>query len=490
MKDKKAMLEKIVGKSNVSDDQSVLDQYSADVSFSKPLPPRFVVKPENAAQVQELVKWANETGTPLVPVSSGGPHFKGDTVPSVPESVIVDLSGMNKIISINRRQRMVIVEPGVTYGQLQEALAKEGLTLPTSLAPKANKSVLTSVLEMEPRLNSVHQFNYTEPLRCTEVTFGDGNSIYTGEAGNGPKDLEKQWELEKWQVHSNGPNMTDMLRMVTQAQGSMGIVTWASMKCELLPSIHKMYLVPAKKSVDLEDFVYKTIRVRFSDKLFIMNKAYLASLLGESREKIAELKSLLPQWVAPVGISADVLLPEMKVEAQEQDIADFAQECGLQFLSAVPGASGDEVLSKAINPSGETYWKQTWKGAFQDIFFVTTLDKTSKFINAMYEMAIEAGYPTEDIGVYIQPQHMGSSVHCEFSLPYDPENKKETGLVKELYNAASREMSKLGGFYARPYDIWATIQLNKDAQTYKVLKQLKDIFDPNNIMNTGKLTLK
>ena len=490
MKEKKAMLEKIVGKSNVTDDQAVLEQYSADQSFSKPMLPVFVVKPENAKQVEEIVKWANETSTPLVPVSSGAPHFKGDTVPSVPEAVIVDLSGMNKIISINRQQRMVVIEPGVTYGQLQEALAKEGLTLPTSLAPKANKSVLTSVLEMEPRLNSIHQFNYTEPLRCTEVTFGDGHSIYTGEAGNGPKDLQKQWDLGKWQVHSNGPNMTDMLRMVMQAQGSMGIVTWASMKCELLPSIHKMYLVPANKSTELEDFVYKTIRVRFSDKLFIMNKAYLASLLGASSEKISELKAALPAWVAPVGISADILLPEMKVEAQELDIADIAQDCGLQFVKAVPGASGEEVLAKSINPSGETYWKQTYKGAFQDIFFVTTLDKTSTFISKMYEMAIDAGYPTEDLGVYIQPQHMGTSVHLEFSLPYDPDNKKETSKVKELYIAASKEMSKLGGFYARPYDIWATIQLNKDAQTYKVLKDLKDVFDPNDIMNTGKLTLK
>ena len=47
-------------------------------------------------------------------------------------------------------------------------------------------------------------------------------------------------------------------------------------------------------------------------------------------------------------------------------------------------------------------------------------------------------------------------------------------------------MSKLGGYYARPYGIWAGIQLNKDAQSYVMLKKMKDIFDPNNIMNTGK----
>lgn len=490
MESMKQKLVGIVGANNVIDNPAVLESYSKDESFATPMMPVLVVKPENSAQVQELVKWANESKTPLVPVSSGAPHFKGDTVPSVPESVIVDLSGMNKIININRQQRMAVIEPGVTYGQLQEALAKEGMTLSTSLRPRANKSVLTSVLEIEPRLNCLHQFNYTEPLRCTEVTFGDGNTIFTGEAGNGPRDLAKQWEQEKWQVHSNGPNMTDMLRMIIQAQGSMGIVTWASLKCELLPTIKKMYLVPAKKSNDLEAFAYKVTWARFGDKLYMMNRAYLANLLGETSEKICELKAELPNWVAAVGISGDMLLPELKVSAQEHDIADFAKLAGVQFLSAIPGATGEQVLSKSINPSGENYWKQTYKGSFQDIFFITTLDKTSKFIDAMYELAIEAGYPTEDIGIYIQPQHMGTSVHLEFSLPYNPDNAKEVKKVKDLYNKASREMSKLGGYYARPYDIWATIQLNKDAQSYEILKKIKNIFDPNNIMNTGKLTLK
>jgi FAD/FMN-containing dehydrogenase len=48
--------------------------------------------------VQKLVKLANETMTPLVPVSSGPPHFRGDTVPGIGGAVIVDLSGMKKII--------------------------------------------------------------------------------------------------------------------------------------------------------------------------------------------------------------------------------------------------------------------------------------------------------------------------------------------------------------------------------------------------------
>jgi FAD/FMN-containing dehydrogenase len=99
----------------VLDDPKTLEAYSKDESFVRPQMPRCVVKAQNATQVQELVQWANRTLTPLVPLSSGPPHFRGDSVPGAPGAVVVDLSGMNKIIRVNERSRIVIIEPGVTY---------------------------------------------------------------------------------------------------------------------------------------------------------------------------------------------------------------------------------------------------------------------------------------------------------------------------------------------------------------------------------------
>ena len=81
MGDKKEELIKIVGDKNVFDDPETLDTYSRDYSFVSPRKPRFVVKAKNADEVQKIVEWANLMGTPLVPVSSGPPRFRGDTVP-------------------------------------------------------------------------------------------------------------------------------------------------------------------------------------------------------------------------------------------------------------------------------------------------------------------------------------------------------------------------------------------------------------------------
>ena len=81
---------------------------------------------------------AKETGTGLVPVSSGGPHFHGDTVPSTGDAVVVDLSGMKKIDLIDPFERVAsMIEPGVTFGELIPAVAEEGSAPEHAAAPRA-----------------------------------------------------------------------------------------------------------------------------------------------------------------------------------------------------------------------------------------------------------------------------------------------------------------------------------------------------------------
>jgi FAD/FMN-containing dehydrogenase len=58
-----------------------------------------------------------------------------------------------------------------------------------------------------------------------------------------------------------------------------------------------------------------------------------------------------------------------------------------------------------------------------------------------------------------------------------------------MVKAISVSVSKLGGYFSRPYGQWAKIQLNKDAQSLSALKKLQGIFDPNDIMNPGKLAV-
>ncbi len=491
MADRKAELAGLIGADNVLDDSGTLDSYSRDRSFTRMIKPEYVLKAKNVDEVEKIVGWANKTKTPLVPVSSGPPHFHGDTVPGTPGAVIIDLSGMKKIININRRNKMAVIEPGVTYSELQPALAEKGLMLSNPLLPRANKSVITSLLEREPRMNCRYQWSSIDPLRCLEIVWGDGNKLWTGEAGmGGPLDLEEQWADEKRQSNPVGPGQTDFYRFLSAAQGSMGIATWASLRCEILPRLHELFLVPAKKLDDLFDFTYKVLKFRYADELFLLNNTNLARILGDSPEQINALKKEIPPWIVIVGIAGREELPEERVEFQKQDISEIAEKSGLELMPSVPGARGDRVLEAILKPSREPYWKLDYKGGCQDFFFITTMDRTPEFLKTITTAAKDSGYPATDIGVYIQPRHQGVNCHCEFSLPYSPGDAQEVTRLQELYTKASEGLINRGAFFSRPYGIWADMAFQRDVPSTTLLKNIKTIFDPNGVMNPGKLCFK
>jgi len=156
-------------------------------------------------------------------------------------------------------------------------------------------------------------------------------------------------------------------------------------------------------------------------------------------------------------------------------------------VSAIPRASSGEVLEILSQPSKEPYWKLRNRGGCQDIFFLTTLNRTPEFVNTMSSVAQQQGYSPSQIGVYIQPQHQGVCCHCEFSLPFDPGNPKEATKAQELFTKASGVLINQGAFFSRPYGPWANMVYNRDAQATIILKKIKGIFDPNNVMNPGKL---
>jgi FAD/FMN-containing dehydrogenase len=476
----------VVSPRRISDDPAALESYARDESFVHPMKPHLVVKPASADEVTAIVAWARDTGTPLVPVSSGPPHGRGDTVPSVPEAVIIDLSGLKKIMRIDRRNKVAMIEAGVTYPQLQPELAKAGLRLDTPLLPRANKSVVASLLEREPTLIPRVKWASLDPLRCTEIIWGDGHKLVTGDAGNWTS-MEEAFRRKQAPVGPTGPGQADFYRFVSAAQGSLGIVTWASVRCEVLPDPHKLGFVLAKRADDLLDFVYRVLRFRYADELFILNNAGLAYVLGGKPARVRALTEELPPWVALVGIAGRDILPEERVAYQEKDIGGIAQQFGLKLLPAVPGAGSGEVLRAILNPSPEPYWKNGARNAYQEIFFLTTLNRTPDFIATMNAVAEAEGYPVADIGVYIQPLHQGVNCHCEFILPYDRENPREAARMQTLFTRASEALLKEGAFFSRPYGPWASLAYNRDARTTAVLKKLKGIFDPAGVMNPGKL---
>ena len=226
-----------------------------------------------------------------------------------------------------------------------------------------------------------------------------------------------------------------------------------------------------------------------ANECFILNNTNLAAIFTKKWPKdYQNLKDSLPKWTLFYTVAGyDEYFPEERVSSYIKDITDITQRLGVEALKAADGVSANEILKAVQQPSGEPYWKLRYKGACQDIFFLTINDKLEGQIGAMNDLAEKAGYPALDVGVYIQPIVQGTSCHCEFNLFYDPGNPNELNRVKELSTSAVMALMAKGAFFSRPYGESAGVILNRDAATIAVLNKLKKIFDPNNVLNPGKL---
>ncbi len=108
-----------------------------------PKRPDWVVRVKDTDQVQKVVQLANEQKVPVVPRSSGmGFHGSG-----IPEEggIVIDMQGMNRVLRVDTRNKWALVEPGVTYGQLQKELQPQGFGQSPLCCPHPQKSVMTSL---------------------------------------------------------------------------------------------------------------------------------------------------------------------------------------------------------------------------------------------------------------------------------------------------------------------------------------------------------
>jgi len=481
-------LVKIVGNNNVFEDRETLEGFSEDLSFVSKVRPGCVVRPENAEQVKKIVQWANETLTPLVPVSSGPPHFRGDSVPSVGGAVIVDLSRMKRILRIDPQNRVAMVEPGVTFSELQNELKKVGLCSYLPLCPRRSKSVIGSMLEREPITMPAHHWDATDPMLCAEIVFGTGDILRGGEAA-GPDTIEEQWEIGKAHMTPMGLSQFNEHRLISGAQGTMGIVTWSTLKCRLISKLNQTFLIPSENIEPLIELSYRLMRIRLGDHCFILNDLNMACLLAGTIQRIKELRADFPKWILVVSFEGYGELPEEKVQYQEADFRDMARACQLEPANTIPGVSAEALSTLLSRPSDEPYWKLRYKGGCYDIFFLTTFDKAPAFISATSALVQSNHHPIEDLGVYIQPLVQGTSCHIEFNLYTDPSKQNELKRTKWLVNEGSRDLAKKGGFFSRPYGAWVDFAYDGAAETIIMQRKVKKIFDPNGIMNPAKLCL-
>lgn len=476
-------LARIVGKENVSNAGEDLRRYASDLSLLPSASAHAVVWPGSTDEVAKVVAYCNEKNIPVVPVSSRV-HVHGSTIPKQ-GGVVLDLLRMNKILEIDLSNRLVRYEAGVTWKQLTEALKEKGMRPIMPLLPRPDRSVLTDTLEREVPTNIV--YDYGEPTQSLEIVWADGSIFRSGSASvnNFPESVSRG-------SNPSGPGL-DFYRFMQGAQGTMGIVTWMSMKIESIPKIDKIFFAPIDDLSSAMDFLYRILPRRIGQECLFLNNVDLAGIAADKVEDFDALCAKLPPWTLVLTISGLLRRPEEKLAYEEKFLTDVLRNefPNILLSDKLPGfpGLGKKLLPmlRAPWPTDIKYWKNRLRGGCQDIFFITKPEKAPSFISIVETVAAKHGYPLADIGKYIQPIEHNRACHVEFNFFYDPENEQEKTMITKLNREASLALMDAGGFFSRPYGELAPIVFDRAANYTMALKRVKKVFDPNNIMNPGNL---
>lgn len=424
----------ILGKENVFDDEKTLRKYSSDQSYEDPKLPDLVVFVQSVEQVQEVIKYANEKVIPVVPFSSGL-NLLGAAVPKK-GGILLNLSKMNRIIEIDEDNRLVTIEPGVTFSELQDELEKKGLCVMIPFGSHPDSSALAGWLERDPVLAPVNIESGNDLLMGAESVFPDGKFYRTG----------------LWFSEGNPESHRSV-------QATMGIITRACFKVEQLPSERKIYALQFESFNEVIDPLKLIQSSEAGFECFLLNHFNMAALSsvswripGEfpakklSSNEFESLRSRVPTWTLIVCLSGGSELGTEKIAFQK----DVLEKISLR-MNLIPYSVTDqeEFLLKEMLRPWSILKKFCFRGSVYDLSFKAPLKRVPEFQKIIVETAEKYDYSIEDIGGYILPIEFGRAVYCKIDFHCNPEDPDEKERIKSLWHDAKERLIKAGAFFDR-----------------------------------------
>ncbi len=217
-------LKNIVGESYIFTDQETRNHYGHDETEDYVFPPSVVVKPANAHEISEILKVANEYKIPTTPIGART-GLSGGAL-SIYQGIGLSMERLNKIIEIDEQNLQVIAEPAVITQVLRQAVAEKGLFYPVDPSSQGSCWIGGNVAENSGGARAVKYGVTKDYVLNLEVVLPNGEIIWTG--ANTLK-------------NSTGYNLTQLM---VGSEGTLGVITKIVLK--LLPqnSHNVLMLVP------------------------------------------------------------------------------------------------------------------------------------------------------------------------------------------------------------------------------------------------------
>jgi D-lactate dehydrogenase (cytochrome) len=212
--DLRALLLRVVpDERRVSDGDSVLEQHAADLSYHPPRRPDVVVYPESTSEVAAVLAFANETGTPVVPFGAGT-SLEGHVIP-LHGGISLDLTRMDSIVAVRPDDLTATVQAGVTRSRLDDAAGPHGLWFPVD--PGADATLGGMAATNASGTTTVRYGGIRSQVLALEVVLAGGRVIRTG---------------SRAVKTSAGYNLTGL---IVGSEGTLGVITELTLRLHPIP---------------------------------------------------------------------------------------------------------------------------------------------------------------------------------------------------------------------------------------------------------------
>jgi len=481
-------LASIFPEDRISNDEAVLIGYAMDSATPPGAAgfPSFVVLPETVNEVKALLQVANRLKVPITPMARGS-NIAGMATP-MQGGIVVDLRRMNRILEINTDAAYAVIEPGVTFHELSSAIRKKGFVchLPTASgggSPMANYF-------MRPSGNLSAKWD-PDPIISLEVVLPSGEIIKTGSA---------TFETAGWRSRY-GP-FSDLTGLFACSYGTLGIVTKAAVKIFDRGEDERLLLTTFDEFKPALEFMKIIIRKNLADSTTFWTWGWnmfhdmVLSMSNTMPPEMLKTDQKTPPPGIPFGINSTRLSGYKKVvDVQEKTCIEIARNLGGDYLEP------SEAQSK--HPG-------SWK--FLKSYFADGLH-----IKPGEESQLRAGLHLPGCLINAEPsqlikieRHMWDLARKEFEPPYffrclPYSHAREFFFAFVVYVTGSlvekkEYMQHIKGIYGRLYQELLTKYgavmfrfrkdptfLSKTGEYGYLLRKIKAIVDPNNIMNPSIL---
>lgn len=438
---------------------SDLQKYGKDWSMNFAANPSAIVFPENEEQVVKLVQWANQTKTALVP--SGGRTGLSSAATATQKEVVVSFERMNKILDWNETDQVVIVEPGVITEDLLNFVHDKGYFFPIDLAAKGSSHIGGNVATNAGGLRVLRYGMMRNWVSGLKVVTGSGEKLHLN------KSLVK--------------NATgfDLKNLIVGSEGTLGFITEVELKVTKPPE--------------------------------------QTTVLVLGLHKLADVISVYSHFMKNTNLSACEVFSEFalqKVTAMHGLNRPFDSEAPFYLLLEVEHSAGD--YSETLGPLFEYCFEQSWisdgvisqsPGQARNLwnlreFISESLSPMSPYRNDVsvrtplipqfvvdLEKAYTKEYPDFSVAWF---GHIGDgNLHIDILKPDNMSREEFIKKCKQSDKILFSIVAKYNGSISAEHGVGLLkrdyLGFSRSPQEIEIMKGIKKVFDPNGILNPGKI---